>query len=81
MKNMWLLGNSCNYCMVAMENQSNVQCFGMAPRHAQCGLNEEVGFKIPTTRTCNDSLFCCVLLRGTARWSTCVGRSSGPRGS
>ena len=32
-------------------------------------LNEEVEFKILTTRTRNDSLFCCALLRGTARWS------------
>ena len=32
-------------------------------------LNEEVEFKIPTTRTHNDCLFCCALLRGTARWS------------
>ena len=32
-------------------------------------LNEEVEFKIPTTRTRNDCLFCCALLRGTARWS------------
>ena len=28
--------------------------------------------------TLNDSLFCCALLRGTARWSSCVGQSSGP---
>ena len=32
-------------------------------------LNKEVEFKIPTTRTRNDCLFCCALLRGTARWS------------
>ena len=43
-------------------------------------LNEEAEFKIPTTRTHNDSLFCCALLRGTTRWSSCLGWSSGAVG-
>ena len=39
----------------------------------------QVEFKIPTTRTRNDSLFCCALLRGTARISL-LGGAANPRG-
>ena len=56
------MGSTSDSLLAYKLTKDTVTLLKVEPRYLHNALNEEVGFKIPTTRSRNNSVFCGALL-------------------